>query len=161
MKPAWDKLMQAYEGSAHALVGDVDCTAAGKPLCEEVGVEGFPTIKYGDPSALEDYDGGRSFEELEKFAKENLVPVCSPTNLDLCSEEKKAEISKIQQMSPDELKAAIDKKEAEMKNASATFDAEVEKLQKRYEELEKSKSAAIANVKASGLGAMKAVMASK
>lgn len=24
----------------------VDCTADGKPLCDEVGVRGYPTIKY-------------------------------------------------------------------------------------------------------------------
>jgi len=32
MKPAWDKLMKEYKGHASALVADVDCTAAGKPL---------------------------------------------------------------------------------------------------------------------------------
>jgi thiol-disulfide isomerase/thioredoxin len=28
------------------LLSLVDCTAAGKPLCDEVGVRGYPTIKY-------------------------------------------------------------------------------------------------------------------
>merc|ERR1712072_1677520 len=77
---------------AGALVGDVDCTAAGKPLCDSNGVKGFPTIKYGDPSALEDYKGGRDYDALKKFADENLKPMCSPSNLDLCDDEKKAEI---------------------------------------------------------------------
>ena len=40
-----------------ALVADVDCTTEGKPLCEENGVQGFPTIKWGSPDALEDYEG--------------------------------------------------------------------------------------------------------
>lgn len=31
--------------SATAIIGDVDCTAAGKPLCDANGVRGFPTIK--------------------------------------------------------------------------------------------------------------------
>merc|ERR1719446_1279363 len=52
MKPDWDKLMTAYEGHATTLVADVDCTGEGKSLCETVGVEGFPTIKHGDPSDL-------------------------------------------------------------------------------------------------------------
>lgn len=89
MKPAWDKLIKAYEGSKTALIADVDCTAAGKELCETHGVEGFPTIKWGDPSSLEDYDGGRDFNGLKKFADENLKPLCSPANIDLCDEEKK------------------------------------------------------------------------
>jgi len=52
MKPAFDKLMKEYEGHATAGVFDVDCTAAGKPLCDSNGVRGFPTIKYGDPNSL-------------------------------------------------------------------------------------------------------------
>lgn len=39
-------------------VFDVDCTAAGQPLCEANGVKGYPTIKYGDPEDLQDYEGG-------------------------------------------------------------------------------------------------------
>merc|ERR1719181_369300 len=57
MKPDWDKLMKEYEGHSSILVADVDCIGEGKDKCEEVGIEGFPTIKYGDPNNLEDYDG--------------------------------------------------------------------------------------------------------
>ena len=92
MKPAWDKLMDAFADSKTALVGDVDCTAAGKPLCDSNGVQGFPTIKWGDPSALEDYQGGRDFDGLKKFADENLKPMCSPSNIDLCDDDKKKQI---------------------------------------------------------------------
>eukprot|EP00493_Phyllostaurus_siculus_P014484 UN14708 len=56
MKPAWDKLIKEYKDSTTALIADVDCTAAGKPLCDANGVQGFPTIKYGNPSALEKYE---------------------------------------------------------------------------------------------------------
>jgi len=161
MKPAWDKLMKQYAGHASALVGDVDCTAEGKPLCEEHGVQGFPTIKWGDPSALEDYEGGRDFEELETFAKENLKPVCSPKNIDLCDADKKAEIEKFMKMSEADLDAEIEKKDAEFKEAEETFDAEVQKLQEKYESLEKEKTEKQAAVKASGLSLMKAVKASK
>jgi len=161
MKPAWDKLMKKYEGHATALIADVDCTAEGKPLCEEHGVQGFPTIKWGDPSALEDYEGGRDFKDLETFAKENLKPMCSPKNIDLCDADKKALIQKYQKMSDADLDAEIEKKEAESKEAEETFDAEVQKLQEKYESLEKEKSEKQAAVKASGLGLMKAVKAAK
>jgi len=161
MKPAWDKLMKKYSGHASALVGDVDCTSEGKPLCEEHGVQGFPTIKWGDPSALEDYEGGRDLSDLESFAEENLKPLCSPNNLELCDADKKAQIESYMKMSAADLEAEIEKKDAEHKEAEETFDAEVQKLQERYEQLEKDKTAKQAEVKNSGLGLMKAVKAAK
>ena len=154
-------MVYSTHGHASALVGDVDCTADGKPLCEEHGVQGFPTIKWGDPSALEDYEGGRDFDDLKTFAEENLKPMCSPKNLDLCDDAKKTEIEKYMKMSDSDLEAEIEKKEAEAKEAEETFDAEVQKLQEKYEQLEKEKTEKQAAVKASGLGLMKAVKASK
>jgi len=159
MKPAWEKLMDAFADSKTALVGDVDCTAAGKPLCDSNGVQGFPTIKWGDPSALEDYQGGRDFDALDKFAKDNLKPMCSPANIDLCDDDKKAEIEKFQGMSADDLDAAIADKEKENEKAESDFKTFVEGLQKQYEDAMKKKDDAIAAVKASGLGLMKAVKA--
>jgi len=161
MKPAWDKLMAKFDGHASALVGDVDCTEEGKPLCEENGVQGFPTIKWGAAGALEDYEGGRDYEDLETFATENLKPVCSPSNIDLCDADKKAQIEQYLKMSDADLADAIEKKDAESKEAEEHFDEEVKKLQETYEQLEKDKTAKQAEVKASGLGLMKAVKASK
>jgi hypothetical protein len=159
MKPQWDKLMKEFEGDKGAIVADVDCTAGGKQLCEDHGVEGFPTIKWGDPSALEDYEGGRDYEELSAFAKENLKPICSPTNLDACTAEKKAKIDELMKMSKDDLDKEIETKETAVTEANTNFEAEVEKLQAKYEELEKAKTATIKEVKDSGLSMMKAVSA--
>merc|ERR1719189_3305338 len=106
MKPAWDKLMEKYDGHKDILIADVDCTTGGKSLCSEIGVSGYPTIKHGDPSDLQDYEGGRSESDLTKFA-EGLGPTCSPVNLHLCDAEKKAQIEKYQQMTPDEREAKI------------------------------------------------------
>merc|ERR1711977_169554 len=117
--------------------------------------------KWGDPSALEDYEGGRDYSDLETFAEENLKPMCSPKNLDLCDADKKAQIETLMKMSALELEAEIEKKEAEAKEAEETFDAEVQKLQTRYEELEKEKTEKQKEIKESGLGLMKAVKASK
>jgi len=160
MKPDWDKLMKQDFGET-ALVADVDCTAAGKPLCEKVGVRGYPTLKWGDPNSLEDYSGGRSFADLKKFAKENLKPICSPANIDLCDDDKKAEINKFMEMSDDDLDAAISEKETLLEEAEATFKAEVDKLQKKYTELQAEKEAAETEVKDSGLGLMRSVKAAK
>merc|ERR1711924_518770 len=142
------------------LVADVDCTAAGKPLCDSNGVRGFPTIKHGDPNNLEDYKGGRDFNALKKFADENLKPVCSPTNIDLCDADAKAKIEELKALSAADLDAKIKAEEKKVSEAEETFKSEVSKLQSRYEELQKEKEAAIAAVKASGLGLMKAVKAS-
>jgi len=161
MKPDWDKLMKAFKGSKSALVADVDCTADGKPLCEEHGVEGFPTIKWGDPSALEDYDGGREYADLKTFAEENLKPLCSVSNIDLCDADKKKQIQAYMAMPTKDLSEKAEAIEAQMKEASETFDAAVEKLQKDYEDLEKTKTAKLAELKNSGLSMMKSVLASK
>jgi len=161
MKPAWDKLMEQYDGHKDALVADVDCTSdGGKPLCSTHGVQGFPTIKYGDPNNLETYEGGRDFDSMKKFADENLKPVCGPTNMDLCDDETKKTIEGFQAMSAADLDAAIAEKEGEVKAAEEKFETELKALQANYEGLVKEKEAAVAAVKASGLGLMKSVKAS-
>jgi len=151
--------MGEYAGHKSALVADVDCTAAGKPLCDSNGVQGFPTIKWGDPANLEDYKGGRDLKDLQKFAEENLKPMCSPDNIDLCDEAQKAEIEKYKSMPPADLDAAIAAKEKEQEVAEATFKKGTDALQARYKELEKAKEDALAAVKDAGLGMMKAVKA--
>merc|ERR1719387_1753848 len=161
MAPAWEKLMEKYADDQHAVVAEVDCTAGGKSLCDQVGVQGFPTLKWGDVSALEDYEGGRDEEALMAFAEENLKPLCNPQNIDLCDEEKKAMIEKLQAMPASELAEAIQGKEQEIKDAEKLFETELEKLQKKYEEISAEKDETIKAVKTSGLGMMKAVRASK
>jgi len=159
MKPAWDKLMEEFKDSKTALVGDADCTADGKSLCDEIGVRGYPTIKHGDPSNLEDYKGGRDFDSLKKFAEENLGPTCGPANLDLCDEEKKAEIAKFSKMSAADLETAITEKTQTMEKLETDFKEFVEGLQKQYTDSSEKKDKDVEAIKASGLGLMKAVQA--
>jgi len=161
MAPDWEKLSAEWEDSEIGLVAEVDCTAAGKPLCDSNGVKGFPTIKYGDPSSLEDYTGGRNFEDLSRFAQENLKPMCSPSKIELCDEDKKAEIHKLMTMSDKNLKGLIDVEEKKLDKAEDTFKEEVQKLQEKYQQLITEKNAAINAVKKEGLGLMKAVQSAK
>eukprot|EP00546_Thalassionema_frauenfeldii_P005084 CAMPEP_0178911550 /NCGR_PEP_ID=MMETSP0786-20121207/9762_1 /TAXON_ID=186022 /ORGANISM="Thalassionema frauenfeldii, Strain CCMP 1798" /LENGTH=170 /DNA_ID=CAMNT_0020584019 /DNA_START=298 /DNA_END=810 /DNA_ORIENTATION=- len=160
MKPDWDKLMEAFADSKTAGVYDVDCTAEGKPLCDANGVRGYPTIKYGDPSNLEDYQGGRDYDALKKFADENLKPMCSPSNIDLCDDDKKAEINKFQDMGEEDLTKYIEEKEKEQEDAESNFKDEVSKLQSAYQKLSEDKDAKMDEIKKSGLGLAKAVKAS-
>mgnify|MGYP002052455341 CR=1 FL=1 len=115
MKPDWDSLGSSYADSKTVVIGDVDCTAAGKPLCDKFGVRGYPTIKHGDPNNLEDYKGGRTLSDLQTFAKDNLGPTCGPANWGLCDAAKKDQINKFTSMSVADLEAAIKEKEAESK----------------------------------------------
>merc|ERR1719159_2148951 len=108
MKPAWDQLIDEFKDSKHALVGDVDCTADGKSLCEKHGVSGYPTIKWGEPDSLKDYNGGRTLDDLKKFAEENLGPTCGPDNLDLCDDADKKAIAKFLKFDVDELSLDIE-----------------------------------------------------
>jgi len=160
MKPDWDKLMDAFADSKTALIADVDCTTEGKALCDANGVKGYPTIKYGDPSALEDYKGGRDFDALKKFAEENLKPMCSPSNVDLCDDDKKAEIKKFQDMSAEDLDSAIAEKTKMMDDAEEAFKTGVSGLQEQYQKMMSEKEETLENIKQSGLGMMKAVKAS-
>ena len=161
MKPDWDKLMAEYADSKSVLIGDVDCTAGGKDLCNEIGVRGYPTIKFGDPNNLEDYKGGRTFNDMKKHADENLGPSCGPDNLDLCDAEKKAAIEKFQAMSGPDLETFIEDSQKKMESAESDFKKFVENLQKKYEEENKKKDETVEEIKNSGLGFAKAVKASK
>jgi len=161
MKPDWDKLMEEFADSPTQLIADVDCTADGKSLCEANGIRGYPSLKWGDPAALEDYQGGRDYKTLKKFAEEQLKPMCSPSNIDLCDDDKKAEIKKFMDMSDADLEKQIEEKETEMAKAEEEFKTFVEELQASYQEGMKKKDDALDAIKESGLGLMKAVKVSK
>jgi len=158
MKPDWDKLIAEYKDSSTVLIADVDCTAGGKSKCDEVGVRGYPTIKYGDPSDLQDYKGGRDYKALKKHA-ESLGPTCSPSNIDLCDDEKKAKIEEFKKLGADARETMIKEKEAESAKLEADFKTFVEGLQKQYKEESEKKDKAVEDLKAAGLGLLKAVHA--
>merc|ERR1719384_542384 len=156
MKPDWDKLMTEFKGNPNVLVGDSDCTAAGKTLCNEVGVRGYPTIKYGDPADLQDYKGGRSFADLNKVASE-LKPACSPKNIDLCDDEKKKQIEEFKALGAEKREALIKEQEGVMEKLEKDFKEFVEGLQKSYTEASDKKDKEVEAIKNSGLGLLKAV----
>ena len=124
-------------------------------------MRGFPTLKYGDPTNLEDYQGGRDYESLSSFAKENLKPVCSPSNMDVCDDEKKAKIEEFMSLSVADLDAKIGEYEKQLEDAEEKFKSEVQKLQETYQQLSEDKDAKLAAVKDSGLGLLKSVKIAK
>jgi hypothetical protein len=42
-----------------------------------VGVQGYPTIKYYVNGKENDYNGGRSFDDLSAFVEEKIAPQCT------------------------------------------------------------------------------------
>jgi len=158
MKPDWDKLMAAFKDSATVLIADVDCTTGGKSKCEEAGVRGYPTIKYGDPNDLQDYKGGRDFAALKKFA-EGLGPSCGPANLDLCDDDKKKQIDEFKALGAAGRDAKIKEQDAAVTKLESDFKAFVEGLQKQYQDASDKKDKDAEAIKNSGLGLLKAVHA--
>jgi len=147
MKPDWDALGDEYADSKTVLIGDVDCTAAGKPLCEKYGVRGYPTIKYFNPpdEEGEDYKGGRDLAALKKFASTELGPGCSVDTIENCDADQKKELESYIAMPADEraakleeLKKALSDGEEEhnalLKQLQATFKESQEKLEKLKED---------------------------
>ena len=140
MKPAWDALSQDYEGSKTVLVADVDCTASGKSLCARFKVSGFPTIKYFNPPSHvgEDYDGGRSLDQLRAFAESELRIACSPTSKSSCSKEELLQLEKDLATPPAERTAELVKIYEAMDADAEQHDAYLEELQAKYDEAEEA-----------------------
>lgn len=148
MKPAWDSLMTEFESSEDVVVADVDCVGDGKPLCDKLGVKGFPTLKWGDPADLKDYKGGRKLEELKSFAN-SLTPPCNVVSLDNCSDQQVAAIESLKELSKIDLQGKVSAHEEEVGRIESTFQEELAKLQASYSELTSVKNKALAELAAS------------
>jgi len=142
MKPDWDKLGEKYEDSKKVLIGDCDCTGPCKGVCEKIGVEGYPTIKYFNPPDTdgETYEGGRSLKELKKFAK-SLGPACTADTWDNCSEKQKAELQPYLDMPADELETQVASMKKQIDDKQAEHDALMKSLQSQFEASEKANKA--------------------
>ena len=146
MKPAWDKLGDEYKSSKTVLIGDVDCTKE-QDLCQKYGVQGYPTIKYftGATSSQGDaYNGGRDYDTLSKWAKDNLGPTCGAENIDLCNDEQKKVIKEKQALSAADLDKEIADQEAELKKADDDLEELLKSLQSQYEAGKQKKDDTIA-----------------
>lgn len=150
--------MGEFENNDNVLVADIDCTAGGKELCETNGVRGYPSLKHGDPANLQDYEGGREYDDLLEFAKK-LKPICSPAKRDLCDEDDLAEIVKLEAMPLEDLEKEVKEAEKTLASTESKYKRQIESLQKKYERYTKTKDKKIAKIKGSGLGRKKSVLA--
>ena len=136
MKPDWDALSAEFKDSTKVIVGDVDCTAGGKPLCDKYGVRGYPTIKFFNPpdEEGEDYKGGRDLAALKKFASTELGPGCSVDALENCDETQKAELAKYSAMPAAERDAKLAELKKAMADAEEEHNALLKQLQSTFKE---------------------------
>jgi thiol-disulfide isomerase/thioredoxin len=84
LAPYWDKLSDEWRDNAAVLIAEVDCTTQ-SVLCEANGVHAYPTIKYGDPSALAVYEGNRS--DITQFIQDLMSPVAQAAS-DIADEDR-------------------------------------------------------------------------
>lgn len=145
MKPDWDRLMEKYADS-ETLVADVDCINEGKPLCDKVGVQGFPTIKYGDPNNLQPYPGGRDFESLDVFTQE-LTPTCNVDTFEHCTDEEKVLVDELRQRTDAELQDLLASEKDEREAVENTYKEDVKALQDEYQSLTNQKEKDLNKIK--------------
>jgi hypothetical protein len=142
-------------------VAEVDCTVDDtQTLCG--AVEGFPTIKYGDPSALDDYEGGREYESFSSFAKENLKPSCSLTNLHLCNDDIRKEIKILKALPLDDLLDKLEAVDDQIYSLEEVIGLQIEELEGKINDaVEKYTQAGRTLMAESNYKIMKAIVAAE
>jgi len=136
MKPDWDSLAATYEDSKTVIIADVDCTAAGKSLCDKFGVRGYPTIKYFNPpdEEGEDYKGGRDLPALKKFVESDLGPGCSVDTKDNCSADQLKDLEKYISMDATERATKLETMKTELKASEDAHNELLKVLQAQFKE---------------------------
>jgi len=150
MAPDWERLTEEFAGHETILIAESDCIGDGEALCNEVGVTGFPTLKFGDPFDLEDYEGPREYKELSAFAKQ-MKPVCSAGNLDACDAKSRAHVEELIAMPLEELRKKVAEGEAKIAKANTDFDEGLASLKAQANQLGETKAESIEKVKKDGL----------
>jgi len=146
LKPTWDALASSVNvhadneddaGLGHVLVADIDCTSkGGKPLCDDYGVEGFPTLLTSDDDGdFVPYEGARSMTALKDHVM-TLRPLCSPESPLGCSPEQAQKLQGFQALEDrGELTSLIQEHEREVQRAEDRMAAQVSKLREKHRAL--------------------------
>jgi hypothetical protein len=138
-------------GHKQGLVASVDFTQE-EEWCVSMGISGFPTLLFGDPSQggvfLETYSGDKTYEALSEFANETLKrPVCSPANPKVCDDSMREKIEKMWIMTVDELGSAIEEQEQLAMKAEKDFQDAFEMMQVEYDKHSQEHEMLLANMK--------------
>jgi protein disulfide-isomerase-like protein len=140
LAPKWDKMAKEWEKQDQVLVASVDCTKE-EEWCVSLGIQGFPTLLFGDPSQggvfLEPYSGDKEYEALSEFAKETLnQPICSPGNPSVCDEPVRKKIVNMWGLSDSDLEKQILQQQQLIEEAENEFQQKFEEMQAAYDKEE-------------------------
>jgi hypothetical protein len=87
------------------------------------------SLLYGDPTAPEDFQGGRDYASLSAFAKTFLdKPVCSVTKEDACDAEQKKLLHELKKKSKDELLSTVEEVESKLKAYQQDLDDFIDEI---------------------------------
>lgn len=138
MVPDFDQLKKEFAETPNVMIADIDCTAGGKGTCSDNGVSGYPTIKLLVDGKMEDYNGGRSFNDMKVQVEKKLNPrpACSLESKDACSPEARKILEASEKMSKAERKTRIKEVEQEIADAKTTMKELEQKNKKLGEDLE-------------------------
>lgn len=163
LAPEWDKLAADWVDSPMGLVAEVDCTSPdGKKLCTAHRITGFPTIRYGDPKDLLQYNGGRTYRDLAAFCKANLKPPCSPLSLDSCTDEAvKQEWQAILFKSDEDIQALIAEERKKLKDANKEYKLRSKEMENQYNKILAEKETKIKEINESVLDIARSIKAFK
>ena len=99
----------------------------------------------------EDYKGGRTLEELKKFAATELGPGCAVDTIENCSESQKKELETYIAMPTEERSTMLESLKTELADAEAAHEALLKELQANYKEsmdkIEKLKESSAPKIK--------------
>jgi hypothetical protein len=138
----------------------VDCTSTrGRPLCEKYGVQGFPTLKYGDIAGgdMDNYEGGRKLSDLKDLVLQ-LSPPCTPFTKENCSKKDLEKLETFLTYSKEDLDAEIQKFENMKKAATADYEKGVEELKAAHKKLVEAKQDKLIEIRNNGLANAMAVL---
>jgi len=129
-------------------VVDVDCTAAGQPLCQKYGIQGYPTLKYTTGGkSLRDYQGGRSYGDLKSFVDRTFKASCDVKTRKGCNPQEVRYLDKVGDKTLEELAeekgiktAALKELQAEKKAAEKAHKEAMKKVKKKEIALKKAVS---------------------
>merc|ERR1719215_1841434 len=115
------------------MIGEVDCAGAGRSKCDQLNINGFPTLMYGEPASMTEYKGPRDYKSLSNFVSRDLGKTCGPQALHLCDAETRAVIQGFNKKPTPALEQSLADLSKAVKDADAEYDALLKRLQEEYE----------------------------
>eukprot|EP00542_Grammatophora_oceanica_P012517 CAMPEP_0194044490 /NCGR_PEP_ID=MMETSP0009_2-20130614/15948_1 /TAXON_ID=210454 /ORGANISM="Grammatophora oceanica, Strain CCMP 410" /LENGTH=194 /DNA_ID=CAMNT_0038689021 /DNA_START=70 /DNA_END=651 /DNA_ORIENTATION=+ len=136
MEGEFKQLYEKYASSENLLIAEVDCTEE-EALCEEMGVDGYPQVMYGDPDAHHNFEADRDFETMAAFIESEKLAdaICSIKHKENCDATTRAAYESLEARSLEELKQMQEDVEKELIKKREEAAPKLEALQRQYEEI--------------------------